>query len=468
MMVSLRPQIIAGPAIGQNADRLPGPVQEFGFAALLDADDIPAGSERDAAPGLWGALVLSPVRPRPAVGDSDGDPETSVPQSDDGFRTCLPPQFSDTGDIRTAAADPDGMVASVPQNGPGQQTLNRDTAASPLTFLKADPLAQSPDQITGPKSKALATQSDGATPAVALIESDKPTGQFSAQARAITGYSRLADRAFSDEDQAPPGSVFIGSKEAAARLRAGADIAPDTLMLVPTEPESCPTGRFPVEINAPPASEPSQTAAQNPNPKNAASVQASRMLPSEHPKYLLEPPQNPASQPNDLPAVAVATQVGMWQPTIASPSASGALIPPVIPAAFPPDLPQVLVGHATKAAEAPIELLLNPEELGRLRFEMVQNGDQMKVVLSAERPETLDMLRKHVDQLLNEFKQAGFSSASLAFGQWGQGSPTPSKSPATQDRFEGANDIVEGSQESARHPHRSAGNSSALGLDLRL
>ena len=67
------------------------------------------------------------------------------------------------------------------------------------------------------------------------------------------------------------------------------------------------------------------------------------------------------------------------------------------------------------------ELILEPAELGRLRFDLVTTGDQVQVNLSAERPETLDLLRRHADELRQEFRASGLDTCTLSFGQWGKG-----------------------------------------------
>ncbi len=68
-----------------------------------------------------------------------------------------------------------------------------------------------------------------------------------------------------------------------------------------------------------------------------------------------------------------------------------------------------------------VELVLTPEDLGRMRFEVTQSGEQMRIHLTVERPETLDLLRRHADQLLAEFREAGYADATLSFGQWSRG-----------------------------------------------
>lgn len=85
-----------------------------------------------------------------------------------------------------------------------------------------------------------------------------------------------------------------------------------------------------------------------------------------------------------------------------------------------PQLAAQILLHSNAAKIGPIEMLLNPAELGHLRFEIHQNGDQVQVLLSTERPETLELLRRNADHLVSEFRNAGFAGASLSFGQWGR------------------------------------------------
>jgi len=80
-----------------------------------------------------------------------------------------------------------------------------------------------------------------------------------------------------------------------------------------------------------------------------------------------------------------------------------------------------LLPLAQSAQSGPVELVLSPAELGQLRFEIQHRGDQVQIVLSAERPETLDLLRRNSEQLLTDFRNAGFAGASLAFGGWAAG-----------------------------------------------
>lgn len=96
------------------------------------------------------------------------------------------------------------------------------------------------------------------------------------------------------------------------------------------------------------------------------------------------------------------------------------VVPPTLAPGMPSSVSTGLLAHAPQAALGPVEVVLNPEELGKIRFEIHHQGDQVKVVLAVERPETLELLRRHADQLVQEFRAAGYAGASLSFGQWGQ------------------------------------------------
>jgi hypothetical protein len=105
-------------------------------------------------------------------------------------------------------------------------------------------------------------------------------------------------------------------------------------------------------------------------------------------------------------------------------SLTAALVSQTVPSPAPPPVPQAvsaqLLGHTSAAKAGGIELLLTPEELGHVRFQMHQHGESMRVVLSAERPETAEFLRRHAEHLMQEFRDSGFSDATLSFGQWAQ------------------------------------------------
>lgn len=103
-------------------------------------------------------------------------------------------------------------------------------------------------------------------------------------------------------------------------------------------------------------------------------------------------------------------------------------------AALPPKVAATLTDAAKRATtkDEPIELLLDPVELGKVRFELTTTGDRVQVNLSVERPETLDLLRRNVDMLRSELSAAGFDASTLSFGEWGKGAGSSAPQTATQ------------------------------------
>jgi hypothetical protein len=81
------------------------------------------------------------------------------------------------------------------------------------------------------------------------------------------------------------------------------------------------------------------------------------------------------------------------------------------------------------------EIALNPEELGRVKLSLAAGDGVITVNVLADRPETQDLLRRHIDILAQEFRQLGYTSISFSFGdQKGQARPEarPDEQPAEQ------------------------------------
>ena len=71
----------------------------------------------------------------------------------------------------------------------------------------------------------------------------------------------------------------------------------------------------------------------------------------------------------------------------------------------------------TEHAGKPTEIALNPEELGRVRLSMSVVENAITLSISAERQETTDLMRRHIETLAQEFRDLGYSDVSFAFGQ---------------------------------------------------
>ncbi|SLN44884.1 Flagellar hook-length control protein FliK [Roseovarius litorisediminis] len=91
---------------------------------------------------------------------------------------------------------------------------------------------------------------------------------------------------------------------------------------------------------------------------------------------------------------------------------------PVFQSQIPRHLALQVAGAVHRAgADQPISLLLNPAELGRVKISMTTTDAGVSVTVVADRPETLDLMRRHIDVLAQEFRDIGYGSSQFSFGQ---------------------------------------------------
>lgn len=92
-----------------------------------------------------------------------------------------------------------------------------------------------------------------------------------------------------------------------------------------------------------------------------------------------------------------------------------------------PPISRQVVDAVIRTRDELVEITLSPEELGRVR--MVLGGHDRAPLLTiwAERPETLDQMRRHAQDLAEEFSSSGMDGTQLDFrdGDAGQNWPQP-------------------------------------------
>jgi len=81
---------------------------------------------------------------------------------------------------------------------------------------------------------------------------------------------------------------------------------------------------------------------------------------------------------------------------------------------------QQLADVARKMPDRPVELTLNPEELGRVRLTFTISETGINVAIVTERGETLDLMRRHIETLAQEFRDMGFKDISFDFSSANQ------------------------------------------------
>jgi hypothetical protein len=117
------------------------------------------------------------------------------------------------------------------------------------------------------------------------------------------------------------------------------------------------------------------------------------------------------------------TETGLALATMPGTQTSVATATLPSPAALPvPQIAAQITGALARTANGSTELTLSPEELGRVQLRLEADAadpDRMVVMISFERPETLDLFRRHAGELAEAIRAAGYSGADIGFGHEG-------------------------------------------------
>jgi hypothetical protein len=181
------------------------------------------------------------------------------------------------------------------------------------------------------------------------------------------------------------------------------------------------------------------------------------------------PPGDPAAPA--LGEAAPAAVFGAAEPLPEAP----ANMPAPAASRQPPHLrPEVAAGAAQQVAvalshgpEGTVEIVLDPAELGPVRVGLSGSEGSIAVQITADRPETLDLFRRHADLLARELREAGYGTVSFDFG-----SQTPGRDQrsAPGHGYSGAlpGDPAAAAAPPAASPRTPPPAARAGGLDLRL
>lgn len=127
-------------------------------------------------------------------------------------------------------------------------------------------------------------------------------------------------------------------------------------------------------------------------------------------------------------------------------------------------VPRQLVELVVQQPDRPLDITLNPEDLGRLRLQLTASENGATLLVSADRAETLEMIRRHAQDLVDEFRRQGFGAVSLEFGDKSQGSPS-----GLREERSTAPGLDEPLEDQIAEPlHDRARQAVANGLDLRM
>jgi hypothetical protein len=124
------------------------------------------------------------------------------------------------------------------------------------------------------------------------------------------------------------------------------------------------------------------------------------------------------------------------------------------------------------AVPGTLEVALHPEDLGRVRLVFTPADAGLTISVQAERGETLEMLRRHIDLLERDLRDHGFANLSFDFAGGGDGqrdrdTPAAHAAPPRGNDTAGtrSGDAPGATPNPPPVPRRAEG---APGLDLRL
>ncbi len=325
--------------------------------ARLTPGETPAPTSDFAAEVLGEATKPAPRRPQPAPARAEPAPErpTEAAPSSESISKAESPGAPQASDAEPAPA---GMSAEPAEKPTGEPipAVTAPTATTPpapaaLGGAEADATTEIPDATTPAPEASRGTAADRAAP----ISGTPP----------ISTAPPPGGAAVAAADGASPGSEALPASEKSEASR------PELAKVATTAPTDA-DNTAPAAMSGGVSSAPAGAAA-----------------------------------PFGFQAALAATSgpEAAWRPASAHPAQVA-------------DPRAVLAQITVAAREAPedrsrIEIRLDPAELGRVQISLTETEHGLRASVSAERPETLELLRRHSETLTRELSSAGYGSVSL-------------------------------------------------------
>ncbi|HLQ19032.1 MAG TPA: flagellar hook-length control protein FliK, partial [Tabrizicola sp.] len=416
-----------------------------GMAGQVVPDRFPSGAGIDTpvargaihaeVPEMPGATKVAPVRsevagPWPALVDPQIEPMAAVTETSVGSNTDAvtmaepiePPQIPAKQVIQSAATQP----AAVPLHPSGPKAAASMVVSEPD---RAEAVAATTESVALEDAAALplpASDGSGDKRLVLPVVIGFWERVFSALAIPATSLPELEVRKSLPLVSTGPAELPAGTSQLAkdggitltttpavplvpiAPQDDWVTIQPDEAVIVPAPGEAEPTSRkttlvVPLQMPAPPSllAGPTVVAVTDTDPEGQLDEGFSMV-------------GAPATGPGPAPVVYGSPAAHQSSPQLPVPQVATQIV--------------TALSHADGATE----LALSPEELGHVRLRLepdAANPDRMVVMITFERPETLDLFRRHAGDLAEALRSAGYAGADIGFGQGGTGSNGFDKAP---------------------------------------
>jgi Flagellar hook-length control protein FliK len=382
---------------------------------------IPSGGPGDSAARGAGEPVQATTIPRPSAGPPSPSPwpiaprpsKTTEVDRDDGAGIQEPaPKTTDEGvpplPLDAAPSHPKpAMVESEPKALLPRPHLTGDTGSAAFPQSAAHVL-----QVLAQNIRAPAAPKEIASPVALPPLLPVGINPVAAQPVQTAGvweavYLGLADPEAPGDGSGPtPGPAGSQRPSSNPAGQPASVVVPPSRALDVPAPVDLPT------VEGTPQTRPTAPAQASPNPPHAPA----QTLPDrpQAPDMTVAVFEAQDVADTDAAAFPIGTVVPLLQVGGASATAS-------LPGTVPPQaLAAQIAGALVHASDSTTELTLAPEELGkvRLRFETdAQHPDRMVIMISFDRPETLDLFRRHAGDLAEAIRSAGYSGADIGFDQ---------------------------------------------------
>lgn len=395
----------------------PAPAAGGGFLTVWDesGESAPPGPAGEPHADAQGAGTPAEGTPLPAP---DPVPWFALgPGTADSVHGAEPPTDADGAEIRSAlgplaAMDRGSGVAAIPAGG----DANPSSAPASAADLSTDAAhaAPRPGRADGAGAQLQPADSQGARSAAEAHAASQQTATASAAPVSVT-IAATAGPPPAAAPSPPPAAGLSGEPEAEPQFTGpapgplpqaeGAAPASRQRTLLAYRAAALPAPALPDQPPAP------QTAESPPVP-DAGPTSSDAPLPSGSATTTtaILPAALPAIVPQDGTPAGLAAGDFHGPPAPARADSAAPAPPPASPPGSPP------AAALLTAKEGEIDLRLAPEELGRVQMTLRQEGELMRVHIQADRPETLDLLRRNAGELASDLRAAGYEGSSFSFG----------------------------------------------------
>ena len=428
--------------------------ENIGMMPVAKASDaVPTASTTDAAvpPHPQGTQVVDSARTKERSLNTSQPmkPDNSEAAAPQGTQPAAKPQPERPVNIlvKTPVARPSNDTVSLPPARPIAQAMRARAmgegmpAAANTTDRMPQPLVP-PNQAKplGPFASLPAPDIARAIPSGPTKPTGKPELAMDPAANAPVAQGRIAQKDILPTSN--PTSIATNARKSSTPLLF-------TLVTATEQPSQISNPALPPQPGvAPIAATPKN--ALTPFPVKPEAAVKSDLTPAPStPIRTAQPPQittqaNTTPQPVDRSSKAdpaftllVPSSEGSemlhWDPARASPISTSQ----PVRGDLTPHIARQLVEVLPQAAHRPVEIALSPQELGRVRMSIKTDDGAVTVSILAERADTLDLMRRNIEQLGQSFRSMGYDQITFSFGQGmdsdGQGEGTDQGDPQATD-----------------------------------